>query len=279
MGPEPLFLPASRGERLFAVWRAPAQPRGVWVVCPPFAEEDKSARRTLTEVCEALGQSGDATLLFSFRGTGDSSGDFARATLEDWRADLRTAVAWARHRAPGLPLGLLGVRLGAALAYLEAPALEPRRLVLIEPLMSGRSYLAQQAARKKLRTQMTQAQMTQAQGGAEADVPASTPAETTLPETTLPEGVEDLDGWPLGTELRAGLNTLDLRSSPKVTGIWLRALQVGPRPEVAPPLQAFADRSGGNAAAVVMPAFWNLLDYTPAGPLTDALLDLLGTSW
>jgi len=273
MGPEPLFLPAAGGERLFAVWRAPAQPRGVWVVCPPFAEEDKSSRRTLTEVCEALNQHGDATLLFSYRGTGDSSGDFANCTLEGWREDLRTAVAEARRRAPGLPLGLLGVRLGAALAYLEASGLEPRRLVLLEPLMSGRSYLAQQAARKKLRSQMTQAQ-----GAAAEGAPANAQASV-ADGPPLPDGVEDLDGWPLGAGLRAGLGGLDLRSAPGLKGIWFRALQVGPRPEVAPPLQTFVDGNGGSAAAVVMPAFWNLLDYTPAGPLTEALVGQLGTSW
>jgi hypothetical protein len=49
----PFFFQTPDGARLFGVWRAPAdEPRAVWVICPPFAEEEKSAHRTLVELCE-----------------------------------------------------------------------------------------------------------------------------------------------------------------------------------------------------------------------------------
>ena len=238
---EPLFF--SSGElQLFGVWRAVANARRVWVICPPFAEEEKSAHRTLTEIALELQKRGEASLFFSYRGTGDSEGDFSAATLSDWRADIASAISTATARVPNAEIGLLGVRLGASLAYLEGA--RASRLLLIEPILSGRALLGQLQMRQKMRVSM-------AGGGA-----------------ALPAG--DLDGWPLGEPLRADLNALDLRESAAYLGnaqVW----NVGPRDVVAPPLQNFADQIGAQTRAIVMPAFWNLLDYTPPTPLLNVL--------
>ena len=238
---EPLFFP-SGAVRLFGVWRAVPDAKCVWILCPPFAEEEKSAHRTLTDIARALQARGEASLFLSYRGTGDSGGDFAAATLADWRADIRAAVSLAQARLPGAEAGLLGVRLGASLAYLERES--AARLLLIEPVLSGRAMLGQLNMRQKMRGQM-------AGGGA-----------------ALPAG--DLDGWPLSEALRAEINALDLRVAASYRGkaqVW----NVGPRDAVAPPLQSFADQIGAKTRAIVMPAFWNLLDYTTPAPLLEAL--------
>ena len=238
---EPLFFPS--GElQLFGIWRAVAGAKRVWILCPPFAEEEKSAHRTLTEIALDLQARGEASLLFCYRGTGDSQGDFADATLSDWRADIAAAIHAATARAPQAEIALLGVRLGASLAYLERQ--RARKLLLVEPILSGRSMLSQLSTRQKMRVQM-------AGGGA-----------------ALPAG--DLDGWPLGESLRADLNALDLRDAVRFDGesqVW----GVSPRDAVAPPLVNFAGQIGARTRAVVMPAFWNLLDYTPPTPLLEAL--------
>ena len=238
---EPLLFP-SDDVQLFGIWRAAEGAKTAWVICPPFAEEEKSAHRTLTEVALALQTRGEASLLWSYRGTGDSEGEFASATLAQWRADIRAAIALAKSRAPDANIGLLGVRLGASLAYLERE--NAARLLLIEPILAGRSMLSQLNMRQKMRVSM-------AGGGA-----------------ALPAG--DLDGWPLGDALRDDLNTLDLRDAARYNGaaqVW----NIGPRDAIAPPLQAFADQIGAQSRAIVMPAFWNLLDYTPPTPLLVAL--------
>lgn len=238
---EPLFFPS--GElRLFGVWRAAPGAERVWVICPPFAEEEKSARRTLTELALALQSRGEASLLFNYRGTGDSEGDFADATLNAWRADLAAATAFVCERVPDAEVAFLGVRLGASLAALESA--RAARLLLIEPILAGRSFLGQLSARQKMRAQM-------AGGGA-----------------ALPAG--DLDGWPLGEALRDELTALDFKAPARFAGaseVW----SVGPRAQVAPPLQSFAEALGASTRAIVMPAFWNLLDYTPPTPLLEAL--------
>ncbi len=238
---EPLFFP-SGDLQIFGIWRAARGAKCVWIICPPFAEEEKSAHRALTEIALALQERGEASLFFSYRGTGDSEGEFAGATLADWRADIAAAIALAKRRAPAAEIGLMGVRLGASLAYLEREGAS--RLLLIEPILAGRSMLSQLNMRQKMRVQM-------AGGGA-----------------ALPAG--DLDGWALGESLRDDLNALDLRDAAPFSGqsqMW----NVGPRDAVAPPLQAFATQIGASSRAVVMPAFWNLLDYTPPTPLLEAL--------
>ncbi len=240
---EPLFF-ASGEIQLFGIWRAVADAQRVWIICPPFAEEEKSAHRTATEIALTLQARGQASLLFCYRGTGDSEGEFAKATLADWRADIAAAVALAQQRAPGAETELLGVRLGASLAYLERE--RASRLLLIEPILSGRSMLSQLNMRQKMRVQM-------AGGGA-----------------ALSTG--DLDGWPLSDKLRDDLNALDLRDAAPFDG-QSRVWNVGPRDAIAPPLQAFAEQIGAQSRAIVMPAFWNLLDYTPPTPLLEALGD------
>ncbi len=238
---------------LFGIWRGAANAARVWVLAPPFGEEEKSARRTLTDIAVAFQGRGAASLLFSFRGCGDSQGDFARVGLNDWRDDLNHAIGEARRRAPGAEIGLLGVRLGASLCLEVAAAREDvPELVLLEPLLSGRSFLSQQLMRQKIRAQMT------GEGGE---------SQTQSDATEW----DDLDGWPLGATMKADLQALDLMKQTLAVRARTRIFQVGPKAEVAPPLRALAEKLGASSEAVVMPPFWNLLDYSDAAPLLRAL--------
>lgn len=250
MKAEPFFF-ASQNAQLFGVWRGSDSAARVWVLCPPFAEEEKSARRTLTEIALAFAAHGESSLVFSFRGTGDSKGDFSQVSFADWRADIAAACWEAKNRAPNAQICVLGVRLGASLALQCAAEIGAARLILIEPILGGRSFLMQMNARKKLRAQLT---------GSENSPVAPVSA------------IQDLDGWPLGNQLRDDLNALDLRRETPKFGGKARVFQVGPRAEVAPPLQNFADQIGAQTQAIVMPAFWNLLDYTPSETLIDQIL-------
>lgn len=238
------------GEGVFGVWRAGQVNQHVWVLVPPFGEEEKSARRTLTDIAQTFHKRGEGSLLFSFRGTGDSSGDLAALGLEEWREDLRNALAEVRRRAVETSVGLLGVRLGASLALQTAlEDSEVSEVVLIEPLLSGRSFLSQQMMRQKIRAQMT--------------------GDAAQPQT---EGhVEDLDGWALGEKMKSQLQSLDVMKEQISLKATAKIIQVGPKPEVAPPLRALGEKTGASTQAVVMPPFWNLLDYSDPSPLLDVL--------
>jgi hypothetical protein len=273
-GTEPFFFDTPDGARLFAVWRQPqgnntqksGAERAVWVICPPFAEEEKSAHRTLVEICEALRMRGDASLFFAYRGTADSFGDFASATLSQWRDDIRAACGEARRRRPQSRLCLVGLRLGASLAAQVADGVGASQLILIEPIFNGRQYLGAMGQRKRLR-----AMMTNAEGGSSqtAGQKRAGPARATQ---SIAED-EDLDGWRVTSALRDEMNTLDLlRHPPSYEGRAL-VLQVGPRPQIAPSLERFAQAMKASTQAVVMQPFWNLLDYAHADALLATLKD------
>ena len=240
----------SQNARLFGVWRAPIGARRVWIVAPPFGEEEKSARRTLTDMARFWESRGEASLIFSYRGTGDSEGDFADFALSDWKNDIETALSEAQKRLPNAQIALLGVRLGASLALEIAPALV-EKLILVEPLLSGRSFLSQQTLRKKLRADLT--------------------GDAT--QTAKIEGeIEDLDGWPLAPRLKNELNALNLRAAEfSDLPASIAVIQVGPKSEIAPPLAAFAEKIGAQTRVAVMPPFWNLLDYSDSTPILAAL--------
>ena len=261
------FFPSHDGTPLFGVWRGAVSPERVWLLIPPFAEEEKSARRTLTEIARALETRGESSLLFSFRGTADSAGDFAQASFDLWRADLKAAFNEIKTRAPDAQIAVLGVRLGASLAILESKFWEENAvspLVLIEPLLIGRSFLTQQIARKKMRAQLSVS--SEPQAFVDEAKQAQTKSKPFVDET-------DLDGWPLSPALRADFTSLDLREVTRFGGE-SHLLQVGPRAEIAPNLESFAAKFGSSTKVIQMPAFWNLLDYTSPAPLLGELEEI-----
>jgi alpha/beta superfamily hydrolase len=251
------------------VWRAPAtETRVVWVICPPFAEEEKSAHRTLVELCEQLRARGEASLFFAYRGTADSGDAFENATLTAWRNDVRAACNEARRRAPGAILGFIGLRLGASLAVQLAAEVGASRLILIEPILGGRSYVAAMSQRKKLRAMMTQNDL------AQSAVAQSSQAQDRKARSATSEhaDVDDIDGWPLSKALRDELGALDLMAQPVSQEAKSLVIQVGPRDQMAPSLERFAQRCGAATRAAVMKPFWNQIDYTRADALFEAVL-------
>jgi len=239
------FWVECNNRRLAAIWREGAAGEQVWILCPPFAEEEKCARRVLTEIALDLQRAGHSSLLFNFSGTGDSEGDFADATLDNWREEIVAMCELAQHRKPNAKVHLLGVRLGASLAAQVAEKCPVESLILLEPVLDGKVYLAQLGQRRRLRGMLTDAD--------KMDDRAS----------------EDLDGWPLGNALKTQWEELQLGrlQLPAKTQLW----QIGARREVSPALQVWADENQLQPKALLMPPFWNRLDAMSTQPLLEAL--------
>lgn len=231
--------------RLAAIWRDGAASEQVWILCPPFAEEEKCARRILTEIALDLQRAGHSSLLFNFSGTGDSEGNFADATLDNWRDEIVAVCEIAQQRKPNAKIHLLGVRLGASLAAQAAERCNAENLVLLEPILNGKAYLTQLGQRRRLRGMLTDA------------------------EKTMESSAEDLDGWPLGEKLKWQLENLQLGrlQLPAKTELW----QIGARREVAPALKTWADENQLTAKVLLMPPFWNRLDAVSPELLLEAL--------
>lgn len=266
---EPFFFSGRDNTPLFATWRAPSTPSATascWVVCPPFAEEEKSAHRTLVELCEHLSSRGESSLFFAYAGTGDSGGDFAEQTLSSWREDTLSAIKEVARRTKSTP-GLIGLRTGATLAAQVAREAGVRKLILIEPVLSGRSFLMQLGARKKLR-----AMITEEEGTSNLARPTS--------NVELKSEIEDYDGWPLSTAMQDELRALDLLREVSIfaSNTEVLVLQVGPRAEISPQLQKWTNALKTKnheceieSRAVVMPPVWNRLDLVSSSPLCEAV--------
>ena len=130
------------GPGLFGIQMTPLPtPVGTAVICPPYGWEYMRTHWALRQTARELVRRGWAVLRFDYRGTGDSAGAVDELTrLDDFVEDIEHAAA--HIRSTGVPLVLVGARLGAALAVQAASrATGAERLVLWDPVVSGRHHL------------------------------------------------------------------------------------------------------------------------------------------
>lgn len=139
---EPFFFgPAPR--RLYACHHFPvaqsAAARAV-VICPATGHEYERSHRCLRQLALQLARAGHHVLRFDYRGTGDSSGEFALHGPADWKQDIHFAVDECLRLSGGKPLCVIGLRLGATLAaQAVAERDDVERLVLYAPVADGKS--------------------------------------------------------------------------------------------------------------------------------------------
>jgi predicted alpha/beta-fold hydrolase len=118
-----------------------------FVAVHPFAEEKKSAHRTLVELSRELYRNGYPSLMFDLRGCGDSEGNFADVRLEEWLSDIHRAVDILKMHTELSKLGVIGLRFSAYLSgcYMERYS-GTSECIWIEPVLNPVDYL-----RKSLR--------------------------------------------------------------------------------------------------------------------------------
>ena len=122
---------------------APGKALGI-VVCPPLGVEGLRAQRALRQLATMLAKSGIHVLRFDFYGTGDSSGTCEEGSIGLWLEDIDTARQELAEIASIEQLGLVGLRMGGALAALSAAASpDLNRLVLWDPVVDGAAYVDQ----------------------------------------------------------------------------------------------------------------------------------------
>lgn len=230
----------------------------VVVVCEPFAEESKCARRALTEVAWALVDRGIRVLRFDYRGCGDSGGDFESFDLQAWREDLRRVVRWVREELAPPGLGVMGVRLGAALAAEAAPDVGPEALVLIAPVLDGRAYW-----HENFRRMLIKARMTAGDGVSAEELRAGEREE-----------YFDLAGWLVPRVMREQLEqvTLPLPATKPVFRGPCLVVDVSARTEPAAPMAHLSEAyPAGEVRAVRLEPFWQRIGLVDAAPLAEVL--------
>ena len=114
------------------------------VICPPFGQEALRAHRSLRELANGLADAGVPALRFDYAGSGDSGGGPEDARLESFVEDAAAAVEEVRESTGERCVGLVGLRLGAAVAALAARrAGGADALVLWEPVADGGAYVGE----------------------------------------------------------------------------------------------------------------------------------------
>ena len=134
----------SGGNSIFVLLRGPEAPVGCVVVVPPFAEEMNKCRRQISETALSLVDEGFAVLTIDLTGTGDSEGDFSRASWLAWQNDIEAACRWVESM--GLDVrGVIAVRLGCCLvsSSFANHRREVEGAVFWQPVENGKRYMAQ----------------------------------------------------------------------------------------------------------------------------------------
>jgi len=123
-----------------------------YVLIHPFAEEKKSAHRTMVELSRRLCQDGFPVLMFDLRGCGDSEGDFGEARLDEWFTDITTVVHFLKLNTGIHQLGIIGLRFSAYLSALYAASHpDVDEFIWIEPVIQPVDYLRKMLRHKLMK--------------------------------------------------------------------------------------------------------------------------------
>lgn len=111
------------------------------ILCQPLGAEGESAHRSLLHLAYGLARRGVRVLRFDYPGSGDSEGEsFDCARLPAWLDSIDQAAQFLRSVAGCRNIGLIGLRLGGALAGMASARVGAQWLALWAPVSSGRAY-------------------------------------------------------------------------------------------------------------------------------------------
>ena len=108
-------------------------------------DEEVMGHKPFKVLAEHLSGNGYAVLRMDDRGTGESSGEFERATTEDFRRDIMAGLEWMRKRFHDIPTGVIGHSEGGTIAIRSAADNQCDFIVtLAAPAWSGDSIIMSQ---------------------------------------------------------------------------------------------------------------------------------------
>jgi exosortase A-associated hydrolase 2 len=265
--PEALFLPLRRGRRFCIRYVPPdaSRSRGTMLYVHPFAEEMNKSRRMAALQARALAQAGWTVLQLDLFGCGDSDGDFADASWDQWVSDIVETSAWLDRQ--GRPASCLwGLRVGCLLALQAAERIAPAPdLLLWQPALSGRQSL-QQFLRLKVAGQIL--------GEAAA---ADRLGVQQLRERISAGETLEVAGYMLSPGLALGLDAAELRPLAAQTRVAWLEVTASATTEVSPAASARIDawRAAGHrvdTSVVVGPAFWQTQAISECAALVETTL-------
>lgn len=266
------YLERPNGGQLYCIHHPPQGPtqRGQILYLHPFADEMNKARRMAALQARRFASSGFEVLQIDQLGCGDSSGDFADATWQDWVDDGLNGIALLRRQDMGTPpLWLWGLRAGCMLAMeIAKKSNDDCNLLLVQPPATGKVML-QQFLRLKLAAMLLES--TDAGGMAKLRKRISN-GETL-----------EVAGYPLTASLANSLESLTMPPSAALGHltqlIWIELNGQGDAGLTPVGTLATARlRAAGYAvrsATVAGPPFWQTNEIELAPQLIDLCADML----
>jgi pimeloyl-ACP methyl ester carboxylesterase len=97
----------------------------------------------MRQLALSLERAGFACLRFDWYGVGDSTGELRRASLARWRVDAAAAAQELRDASGARRISVVGLRAGGTIALEVARDVKPSNLVLWDPVLDGRAYVAE----------------------------------------------------------------------------------------------------------------------------------------
>lgn len=236
---EAFFLEGPRGQRLFGILHRAAAParRAAIIYCSAILEEKLNCHRIGVNFARRAAAEGFDVLRFDYAGDGESSGEFADASVTSRVEDIVAVASWISEAVRSRELHLVGLRFGAALALLAAEAMpHVSRVVCWAPILQGGPYLFE-ALRANLTSQVaTYSKVIRDRNSLVADIQAGSTV--------------DVDGWEIGKELYEEAGKVDFHARPLATHAPVFAVRIAPKPAKALPFQAFLQVNSGMALHV-----------------------------
>ncbi|MFA5950948.1 MAG: hypothetical protein WC807_11770 [Hyphomicrobium sp.] len=181
-------------------WYHRAPGRTAVLLCSAHGFEDLCARRSWRILAERLALARMPVLRFDYPGTANSAGGDEDAELvARWRESVVAAANWLTRETDAREVVVVGLRLGALLAAIEAPRIEHLKgLALLAPVSSGRLYTREMSVLSKIMQ------------------PPNAAAITATGEAG--DGAIDVCGFRVTTETATDLKMLNLAAPPSIAG-------------------------------------------------------------
>lgn len=178
------------------------------LLCYPGVQEYNTSHWAFRRLASLLTRAGYPVFRFDYFGTGDSMGEVEEGTQEIWLENVVEAVNEFKDVADVRHVSVIGMRYGAALAYLAASrGLPLRDLFLWEPVVYGSTYLDE--LKRSDATQNVLFMHTE----------------------KLRRQREELVGYPCPSALRSSIAALDLTQAAKPSAARVRIMVGGRGPE------------------------------------------------
>lgn len=133
-----------RGRAMVGILSMPeCAPRQAWLFLNPFGQEAIRAQPTYRSLADRLARAGIAVLRFDFHGSGDSEGELAEQSLDDWVGDSVHAAKALLSSARTTRVRLFGIGLGGTLCLMAAMSapVAVDSILAWEPVINGPAYL------------------------------------------------------------------------------------------------------------------------------------------